>query len=73
MLRLVNFGCVIPPKHNPNRVNWYEDRIGDLNLTGITYPVPLNQIPRFEANNTNISVDVFELGESVGQYSPVYH
>ena len=51
---------LFPADRNPNRVTNYTPYINWLNLTGITSPTPLNQIPLFEKNN-NLTINVFSI------------
>ena len=43
---------------HPNRVSNYIDFIDTLNLEGISFPVPISQVARFERNN-NLSINVY--------------
>lgn len=45
--------------NNLNRVSNYQKYENELNMSGITYPVSLQQIDRFESQNVNISVNVY--------------
>jgi len=55
--------------HNPNRVSHYLRYEKDLNMTGITYPVRVKQISKFESQN-DVSVNVF--GFEDGDLFPIY-
>lgn len=44
---------------NRHRVNKYQQYEGDLNMHGITYPVSIDQIGKFERQNEKISVNVY--------------
>lgn len=46
-------------KSNLHRVSNYLEFEDDLNMTGITYPVSLQQIDRFEQQNPVISVNIY--------------
>lgn len=46
-----------PDKHK--KVKWYKKFEDDLNMTGIEYPVRVNDIKKFENQNLNISVNVY--------------
>ena len=50
-----------PVVQAPNRVYHYKKRLGELNMTGIGTPVQIKQIPRFELQNSDISVNVYGL------------
>ncbi|KAK3093489.1 hypothetical protein FSP39_016361 [Pinctada imbricata] len=47
-----------PASHNAERISHYLDYENDLNMTGIEFPVTLNNIPKFEKQNS-ISINVF--------------
>ena len=55
-------------KNNANRVSKYKPYFNELNLEGLTFPLPVSQIPRFEAQNPDISVNVLSM-EQVFPYS----
>lgn len=46
-------------KKNPQRVSQYRKFLHDLDLSGILFPVTLNQIKNFEKNNSTISINVY--------------
>ena len=53
-----------PAITNPQRVTNYIQHEGRLNMNGIYFPVTINDIPKFEKNNHDISVNVFGLSDS---------
>ena len=55
-------------KQNVCRVNNYKQYEGELNMKGITYPLAVKQVPKFEKQNT-ISVNVFGFKD---EYYPLY-
>ena len=59
-----------PVEHgnHPERVGKYEKYVSELNFDGITFPVSVNQIPKFEAQN-DISITVFGLSKRDDQYT----
>ena len=59
----------IDRRHNPQRVNHYQQYEHELNMLGIKYPVELKQIPKIERQN-NISINIFGLDSN--ELSPVY-
>ena len=61
-LHLVDF------KNHPYRISKYKDFVSELNFDGIEFPVRVNQIPKFEAQN-DISINVFGLSKKDGQLS----
>ena len=48
-----------PPKNHPNRTYHYEKDLTNFNTTGLTFPTPVKQIPRFESQNPDFSVNVY--------------
>jgi hypothetical protein len=62
---------------NPSKLFLYNrpELIAQLDMTGVTYPVPLTQIPTIEKNNA-LSVNVYKLSELVvteaGEQTVVY-
>lgn len=48
-----------PNKHNPNRVSVYKKHFKTLNLKQLNFPLPVNQISKFESQN-GIPVNVFQ-------------
>ena len=63
-----------PASRNSNRICVYKKYENELNFTGITFPVQLNQISEFEKQN-NISLNILGLApEKKGEFSVfVYH
>ena len=55
--------CVLavlhPVEKNAQRVQKYTDYVGQLNLRGLKFPLSVKQIPKFERQNEEISVNVF--------------
>lgn len=58
-----------PKKKNPNRVSHYKKYETELKMTGISYPVKVKQIPKFELQN-NVSVNV--IGFEDNDFFPIY-
>jgi len=50
--------CLYPPKNNLSRVYSYTKHMNTLNFDGIPFPVSVKDIPKFEKQNPNISVNV---------------
>ena len=50
-------------KHKPERVTHYTEFISKCDTDGLTFPLPPNQIPKFEKQNGDYSVNVFHLDE----------
>ena len=57
-------------KDHSYRAKQYEKHVKELNLDGLTFPLPLNQIPKFEKLNPTISVSVLTL-DSEGLVVPL--
>ena len=51
-------------EENKNLVHQYQPFLQELNVEGITFPTPIDQIPKFEQVN-NISINVFGLENDV--------
>jgi len=45
--------------HNPGRTTNYQTHLGELNFTGISFPVKVTDIPKFEHQNPGLSVNTF--------------
>ena len=58
----VEHGC------NPNRASKYKEHASKLNFDGIEFPVKVNQISEFEAQN-DISITVFGLSKKNDEYT----
>ena len=53
--------CILAHMHpmpNPHRVHQYRRHLAELNLSGLTWPMPVNKIHVFERNNINIAINV---------------
>lgn len=46
-------------KAHPNRPKKYQAHLGELNFTGISFPVKVTDIPKIEYQNPGLSVNVF--------------
>ena len=53
--------CLYPPKSNPLNVYSYTKYKNTLNFDGIPFPVQVKDIPKFEKQNPEISVNVISL------------
>ena len=60
--------CVLaalyPAKIHPERVSHYRSHITKLNLKGLSFPIDLDQIPKFEKQN-EININVYEFDKEV--------
>src|SRR6218665_3930626 len=59
-----------------NRVTHYERHVPELDLTGLKFPIGIDQIPLFERNNTDYSVTVMSIKTDHNgmfeAYTPLY-
>jgi len=64
--------CLYPPKDHPCEVYKYRRYQNTLNFDGITFPVKVKDIPKFEKQNLEISVNVISLDPENKGYSIEY-
>jgi hypothetical protein len=57
--------AVFPAPNNPHRLGWYTDHESDLDWSGLTFPVTLADISKFERRN-QISIHVYGWEQSSG-------
>ena len=60
----------IDRKMQPQRTHHYREAIKNFNIDGLTFPLPPNQIPKFEKQNGDYSVNVFHLDEETNTIMP---
>ncbi|KAK3107269.1 hypothetical protein FSP39_010803 [Pinctada imbricata] len=60
-----------PAKNHPERVSHYQSYEREVNMTGIRFPVTINDIPKFEKQN-NISVTVLGYEDEDNHFFPMY-
>jgi len=60
-----------PPKYHAERVSNYVDYENTLNISGLTFPLAVKDVPKFEKQNPSISVNVVCRGDESG-YVPLY-
>jgi len=67
--------AIHPPKHNPQHVTKYKQYLGELNLTGLSFPLKVRDVPKFEKLNPHISVNVnaFEMNQKNTGIDPAVH
>jgi len=53
--------CLYPSKNNPCKVYSYHQYQNTLNFDGISFPMSVKHIPKFEKQNVNISINVISL------------
>jgi len=64
--------AIYPPSDpNPNRISHYLTYVNTLNVTGLTFPLPVRDVPKFEKLNPTISVNVLCEGNDEG-FVPIY-
>ena len=72
--RCLLYSClatIYPRQRNAHRASYYAKYLHKLKTDGITYPVSLNQIPKFERMNRKISLNIF--GYERGIIVLLYH
>jgi len=60
-----------PAAHNPDRLSNYVDYENSLNISGLTFPLAVKDVPKFEKQNPSISVNVLCSGNE-GGFVPLY-
>ena len=55
-----------PGAHNPDRLSNYMDYENSLNISGLTFPLAVKDVPKFEKQNPLISVNVLCSGDEGG-------
>jgi hypothetical protein len=61
-----------PAKDNPRRLSHYKPYENSLNLGQLTFPLPINQISKFEKNNVDISVNVLSVAKKPDNFHILY-
>jgi hypothetical protein len=64
--------ALYPCKKNAERISKYRPHLNSIDLSGLKFPVPVNQISRFEKNNPRITVNVYAAGEDGKEIIPKY-
>jgi len=60
-----------PPKYNAERVYNYKPHENTLDISGLSFPLSVKDIPKFEKQNPSISVNVL-CGGDEGGFVPLY-
>jgi hypothetical protein len=60
------------PGYNAQRVTNYRQYLNSIDLKGIKFPTPINQVGRFEKNNPTLSINVYKLGKNEKEIIPKY-
>jgi hypothetical protein len=55
--------ALCPCQENTERVSKYRPYLNMINLTGLTFPLSVNEVAKFEKINPNISVNVYAYDE----------
>ena len=55
--------CLHPVSQNPERVSKYLQYEHTLNIEGLSFPLPIKDIPKFEKLNPSISINVLSLDD----------
>jgi len=64
--------ALYPAQSNPLRLSHYVKHESAVNMAGLDYPVSTKQIPHFESNNPEISVNVFTVDEDAKSFCVEY-
>jgi hypothetical protein len=64
--------ALYPCKKNAERISKYRPHLNSIDLTGLTFPVPVNRVARFEKNNSAIYVNVYALGKDGREIIPKF-
>jgi len=63
--------ALFPAARDPNRISHYLPYVNTLNVTGLTFPLQVRDVPKFEKLNPTISVNALCEGDDDG-YVPIY-
>ena len=62
-----------PQKIHQERVSHYEQFLPELKLKDLTFPLDIDQIPKFEANNTDYAINVMRINDDEEEaFAPLY-
>lgn len=61
-----------PQVNHPERISNYPDFRQHLNISGLEFPLKLNDISKFEEMNNDISISVFGIGEDAEVIVPLH-
>jgi hypothetical protein len=64
--------ALYPAEKHTERISKYRPHLNSIDLTGLTFPVPVNRIARFERNNPTISINVYALGKDGQEIIPKF-
>ena len=55
-----------PAEHNPDQLSKYKPYENTLDISGLTFPLAVKDVPKFEKQNPSISVNILCLGDENG-------
>jgi hypothetical protein len=61
-----------PCKKNAEKISTYRPHMSSIDLTGLTFRVPVNRVARIEKNNPTISINVYALGKDGQEIIPKF-
>jgi hypothetical protein len=64
--------ALYPVEKHIERISKYRPHLKSINLTGLTFPVPVNRVAMFEKNNPTISINVYALGKGEQELIPKF-
>jgi hypothetical protein len=64
--------ALYPCQQHTDRISKYQPYFNSIDLTGLKFPVPVNQVVKFEKNNPTISINVYALAENGKEIIPKY-
>jgi hypothetical protein len=66
------FSALHPASLNTERVTNYRGYWNSIDLTGIKFPTPINQVGRFEKKNPTLSINLYVFGKDEKEIIPKY-
>jgi len=66
------FSCLYPARHNPDRLQNYDQYEKTLNLDGLEFPLAVKDIPKFEAQNPTIAIHCIAADSKNKSFSILY-
>jgi hypothetical protein len=61
-----------PALRNPNRVAHYKKYLSELNISGLKFPLSVNDVPKFERLNPFLRVNVLTYENAENDFIPLY-
>ena len=56
--------------HHRERVTWYKKHEGELDFTGLEFPISVDDIPKFEKKNPGLTISAYELNDEGTEDEP---